>query len=464
MEQTNPGFELLLKQFYIILQYLERPFVRRQLIVFVTVILLAWLLSYGLLFVGKKLLAGRQPQSARWLRYWRWAGWVIKLTTFPLLTIVAVNSATRLLLSEEFTPVILLVSLGFLVVFLFYRLFVAWLYIMFDEAVIRRYHYRLLLPLFLFFIVLQPLSLVLLIDGIERIELWTLFQNPITLGELFNSVIGLYFLFNIAWALQYMLQIFLTDYTNANTGVVHAGLTISSYVIIGVGILMIFDALGLDVTTLTFITGGLSIGIGFGLQQVVGNFISGILILFEQSLRPQDVISINGSMAIVDDLNIRSTTVRTLDNVEVIVPNETFLTSAVTNYTKTNPLLRVLLTVGASYDSNPKEVRQILKKVAEKHPDVQEEPKAEVFLIEFADSSINFQLAVWLDNPTLIKRVNSELHLMIWEAFEENNIEMPYPQRDLHIRSSSVPLTNITDDSPPSPSHQSPVLGKTTAN
>jgi small-conductance mechanosensitive channel len=134
----------------------------------------------------------------------------------------------------------------------------------------------------------------------------------------------------------------------------------------------------------------------------VGNFISGILILFEQSLRPNDVLSINGSMAIVDDLNIRSTTVRTLDNVEVIVPNETFLTSAVTNDTKTNRLLRVLLT--ASYDSNPKEVRKILKKVAQEHPDVQKQPKAEVFLMEFADSSINFQLAVWLDDPTLIKR------------------------------------------------------------
>lgn len=443
MEQNQPGFELLLKQLYIILQYLERPFVRRQLIVFATVILLAWLLSYGLLFVGKKLLAGRQPQSAKWLRYWRWAGWLIKLTTFPLLTIVAVNSATRLFQTEGFVPVMLFVSLGLLVVFLFYRLFVAWLYIMFEEEVISRYHRRLLLPLFLFFVVIQPLAAVLLIDGIGRIELWTLFQNPITLGKLFNSVISLYFLFNIAWAIQEMLEKFLTDYTNANTGVVHAGLTISSYLIIAVGLLMIFDALGLDITTLTFITGGLSIGIGFGLQQVVGNFISGILILFEQSLRPSDVISINGSMAIVDELNIRSTTVRTLDNVEVIVPNETFLTSAVTNYTKTNPFLRVLITVGASYDSNPKEVREILKKVAQEHPDVQKQPKAEVFLMEFADSSINFQLAVWLDDPTLIKRVNSELHLMIWEAFEENSIEMPYPQRDLHIRSSSVPLEDL---------------------
>lgn len=132
--------------------------------------------------------------------------------------------------------------------------------------------------------------------------------------------------------------------------------------------MVVFGTLGVNLTSLALIGTGLSVGIGFGLQQIIANFISGIVLLFEQSLRPGDVVEVNNQVGTVEKLNIRSTIIRTNDNVEIIVPNETFLTSQLTTYTKSDPLVRVSVPVGVGYDSNPKQVQQILMDTAVSHP------------------------------------------------------------------------------------------------
>jgi small-conductance mechanosensitive channel len=221
--------------------------------------------------------------------------------------------------------------------------------------------------------------------------------------------------------------------TGAEPGVVHSIVTIGRYAIIAIGILFALRVLGLDLSSLTIIGGGLSVGIGFGLQQIVANFISGILLLFEQSLRPGDVIEINNQLGTVEKLNVRATIVRTNDNIEMIIPNEQFLTTSVTTYTKTSRLVRISVNLGVGYDSDPHLVRQILLETAVQHELIEENPPPVVFFNAFGDSSLSFRLAVWTQHPHQIPRIRSDLFFLIWDAFKQHHITIPFPQQDLNL-------------------------------
>jgi small-conductance mechanosensitive channel len=178
------------------------------------------------------------------------------------------------------------------------------------------------------------------------------------------------------------------------------------------------------------------------LQELVANFISGILLLFERTVRPGDMIEVSGATGIVDKLRMRSTVIRTPDNTEIFVPNKNLLTSTFTAYTQTDRVVRRLLTVGVSYNSDPTEVRTILQDVAHRHGLVLKKPEPLVFFMGFGGSSLNFQLAVWVDDPMTGLRVSSDLYFMIWNEFEKYGIEIPFPQQDLHLRSG--PWDNAT--------------------
>lgn len=141
-------------------------------------------------------------------------------------------------------------------------------------------------------------------------------------------------------------------------------------------------------------------------------------------------------MGEVKNLSIRATTISTFDNVELIVPNQRFLTSTVRTYTKSNRLIRVLIPIGVSYNSDPKVVRDLLLAEVQRHNLVQAQPEPAVHFMGFGDSSLDFRLAVWVDDPLLMLGVASDLRFMIFKALAEHNIEIPFPQRDLHIRSS----------------------------
>ncbi|MCB0187047.1 MAG: mechanosensitive ion channel, partial [Caldilineaceae bacterium] len=193
------------------------------------------------------------------------------------------------------------------------------------------------------------------------------------------------------------------------------------------------------------IGGGLSVGIGFGLQELVANFISGILLLFERTVRPGDMIEVSGQKGVVDKLRMRSTVIRTFDNTEIFVPNKNLLTSSFTAYTQTDRVVRRLLTVGVSYDSDPSQVRTILQDVANRHGLVLKKPEPLVFFLGFGASSLDFQLAVWVDDPLNAMRVASDLYFMIWNEFEKYEIEIPFPQQDLHLRSG--PWDHLQDGS-----------------
>jgi small-conductance mechanosensitive channel len=215
-------------------------------------------------------------------------------------------------------------------------------------------------------------------------------------------------------------------------------LIVSRYTILAIGFLIAISILGVDLSAFAIIGGGLSVGIGFGLQDLVANFISGILLLFEQTLRPGDVIEVAGQRGRVNQMRMRSAVLRTADNVDIYVPNKTLLTSTVAAYTNMTQTTRRTLQVGVSYDSNPIEVRDALQSVVEGHGLVLKEPAPSVLFVGFGSFTLDFEIAVSIAEPGRAGQVLSDLHFMIYREFSKRGIEIPIPQQDFNLRTTSI--------------------------
>lgn len=192
--------------------------------------------------------------------------------------------------------------------------------------------------------------------------------------------------------------------------------------------------LGVDLQSLAVIVGALSVGIGFGLQHVVNNFISGLLILFERPIRKGDWIKINGHEGIVKNVHIRSTELETFAKTNVLIPNADVLSNALENLTKANQLGRIIISVGVSYNSDLRLVEKILLDVAKNDSGLQQDPEPFVLLTDFADSCVKLELRGVLTDVTKGLATKSRLMFAIWDAFQENNIEIPFPQQVVHIQ------------------------------
>lgn len=211
---------------------------------------------------------------------------------------------------------------------------------------------------------------------------------------------------------------------------------ITQYVIITIGALISFQFVGIDLSGLAVIFGLLSVGIGFGLQNITSNFISGLIILFERPIKVGDRVTVNNIEGDVTEINIRSTKVRTVNNISIIVPNSEFVSKDVINYSHGDSTYRVDINVGVSYGSDLETVLKALQEVADESKNVLSTPKAQVHLIEFGDSSWNMQLRAWIGDVKDHPHVRNELNKAIVRKFREYDVEIPFPQRDLHVKSS----------------------------
>ncbi len=219
--------------------------------------------------------------------------------------------------------------------------------------------------------------------------------------------------------------------------------TILQYLLVFFGFLIVLQSAGIDLSTLTVLSGTIGLGIGFGLQNIVDNFFSGLIILLERPVKVGDRIEIGAINGDVTRIAIRSTTVRTNDNINIIIPNSEFVSKQVINWSHTDRNVRVAVPVGVSYNSDPAKVRDILLGVADNHPAILDHPKPDVIFLGFGNSSLDFELRVWTRTHIQIpKTLRSELNYRIFEAFKANGISIPFPQRDLHVRSSAIPLWN----------------------
>jgi small-conductance mechanosensitive channel len=194
-------------------------------------------------------------------------------------------------------------------------------------------------------------------------------------------------------------------------------------------------ALGFEFTKLTIILSALGVGIGFGLQGIVNNFVSGLILLFERPVRVGDFIELGGKWAEIKNIGLRATTVQTFDHADVIIPNADLVSNQVINWTLSNRRVRLIIPVGVAYGSDVSLVMETLMVCARTSSKVAETPEPEVLFLSFGESSLDFELRVWVPNAEERLSVKSELHQEIDRSFREAKIEIAFPQRDLHLRS-----------------------------
>lgn len=263
---------------------------------------------------------------------------------------------------------------------------------------------------------------------------------PITLWNLVQSAVILILTYIAAKNLPGFLEVFVLNRAGIDAGTRYAVRTILGYVIIAVGIVIGFDRLGLQWSQLRWIVTGLSVGIGFGLQKIIANFISGLIILFERPIRIGDYVTIGEQSGTVSRIKIRATTLSDLDNREILIPNEALISERVTNWTLSNSVTRLIIPVGIAYGSDTDKARDIMLDALKANPKVLDTPAPNVLFTGFGDSSLDFQLRVFLSNFEDRWPVTHTIHTEVNKALEGAGISIPFPQTDLHIVSQNGPL------------------------
>ncbi len=280
---------------------------------------------------------------------------------------------------------------------------------------------------------------------------WEFINNP--LFELGKSEISIGLLLYILFAFV-LLSFFSKRLKNLLVGQIlkKAGMDVGVSSTIGnvvrfflliLGTIIIVQSAGIDLSTLTVLAGALGVGIGFGLQTITDNFISGIIILFEKPIKVGDRIEVGSVQGDVKSISIRATTILTNDNISIIVPNSEFISGRVINWSHNDRNVRYRIPVGVSYNEDPEEIKKILLQVADANEHILKVPAPQVLFDGYGDSALNFLLAVWTnthsDKPIILR---SELYFSIFEAFRKNGVEIPFPQRDLHLKSGFVKESN----------------------
>jgi small-conductance mechanosensitive channel len=223
--------------------------------------------------------------------------------------------------------------------------------------------------------------------------------------------------------------------TKIDAGLQYAIARISGYVIIAFGFYLALNAAGIPLNSLAVFAGAIGIGLGFGLQNIIQNFISGIIILTERPISLGDRVEVGGVAGTVSKIALRSTEIISNDNISTIVPNSNFITNPVTNWSHGDPRVQIRIPFGVAYGTDLEKLKRLAREVAEECPDALRDPPSRLFFVAFGDSSLNFELGVWTKSMTHSPRsFISALNFGIERKLRENQIEMPFPQRDLHLR------------------------------
>ncbi len=256
--------------------------------------------------------------------------------------------------------------------------------------------------------------------------------SAIQLLLLLALTVGLWFLVK---GFVFFLKSYLLSRLGANRSVQEVVGTLTQYILLFLGLIILLQLWGLDLSALAIIASVLGVGIGFGLQNIANNFISGLIIILERPIQVGDFIKLGDLVGTVQNVGARSTEVKTADGVSIIVPNSRFLESEVINWSHGDSTSAVRLPVGVAYGSDIKKVRVALLKAAREHQEILVTPRPKVLFQEFGESSLNFELRVWLKEPRNQFRIKSELNYAIDKNFRDYGIEIPFPQRDLNLRS-----------------------------
>lgn len=274
-----------------------------------------------------------------------------------------------------------------------------------------------------------------------HVTFFTVNQTPITFISILIFILIFIFFLIFAGIITRVLGRKVYPRFHLEEGVKYNLERVTRYTLGVIGAIVAFQFIGIDLSGLAVIFGLLSVGIGFGLQNVTSNFVAGLILLFERPIAVGDRIMVGETEGDVIEINMRSTTIRSIDNIAIIVPNSEFISGQVTNWSHGDKKVRINVSVGVSYHSDVDTVLRCLKEIAAEHPKVLMKPAPVVHFTAFGDSSWEMKLRCWIEDPKQHREVTSDLNCAIVRKFRENNVEIPFPQRDLHVRSSiSIPM------------------------
>ncbi len=269
---------------------------------------------------------------------------------------------------------------------------------------------------------------------ISSLILFKIRDHPITIKGPIYLTISYYAIRFLYLTIIYFLEDTILHHLNMNKRHSPNIKSILKYLLILLYISIALAILGVTYQNLIIFASALGVGIGFGLQNIVNNFISGIILLFEQPIRVGDVIEVNGFFSTVIKIGMRSTIVESLDNANVIIPNSEIISNNLTNWTLNNNIIAIKCDVGVAYGTDSDVVTKILTNIAKKYPNTLSYPEAQIWFTEFAESSLNFVLKIWIDQPTKKFIIKSDLMHEINRKFKEENITIPFPQQDIYIK------------------------------
>lgn len=268
------------------------------------------------------------------------------------------------------------------------------------------------------------------------VELFRLSGNPVTPASILGLLGSLIFAVIAGrWAAS-LAKRFLSS--RGGEGTAYAVSRIAQYLTVCFVVLVGLDNFGLSLSSLTAVGAFLSVGVGFGMQNIVQNFVSGLILLVERPIKRGDIVRTGDTLGVVDEIAMRATRVLTRDGEAIIVPNSDLISNRVVNLSVPTTEYRARVAVGVAYGSDLDLVKETLIRVAKENPDVLDNHPVQVFFRNFGDSSLDFELCVWIDAPEDEPAVTSDLRFAIDAAFRAANIEIPFPQRDLHIRSGGL--------------------------
>ncbi len=265
-------------------------------------------------------------------------------------------------------------------------------------------------------------------------------SQRVSIGLLATSAGILYGTLVVSWIIQKLFIDKMLAKRQMEIGVRHAIEKLIHYVMVFVGFLLAISALGLEITKLTIMLSALGVGIGFGLQSIVNNFVSGIILLFERPVRVGDIIEIGGKGAVIKRIGLRSTIVTTFDGADLVIPNANMVSNEVTNWTLSSRRARIQIPVGVAYGSDITLVIETLTTCGRENQWVAKSPDPQVLFLRFGESSLEFELRVWVFDFEKRMTARSEIHQEIDRRFRELKIEIAFPQRDLHLRTISEPV------------------------
>lgn len=426
--------------------FLGRPEVGEQLLVLLAVLAVSWIVSW----LSWRVIDGLRRRWAR-RRARSVAGidpgpgslplQLVRSLTAPILGIVLATGASAAMRDAGRVTGLLEALISVFVVLFVGEIVMTVLVSGLPAAEARRYRRRFFRPLMWIVVGLMVLDHVADLRRLSSAQLFEVFGSPITMGALFLATLGIWFWTDAVNLLNSVGVNFVVKHTSLKDGSAEATLMLVRYGLILLGIVYCIGQLQLSPATVAAIMGGLSVGVGFGLREVLTNFISGTFILFERSLRPGDIVEVDEEMGTVEKLSVRSTTVRTLDNEEVVIPNSAFFTESFKSFTGTDDKVRFNVVVLANCRNDPEWVRHALHDVAAAHPEVLDDPAPDAWVEEqFGNNVVAYRLHMWTSSPLMVPRLRSDIVRGCWAAFHQRGIQLVFPDVEVTFNDTASKL------------------------